>query len=341
MSGTRKRALTVGAVVVVLAVVGAILAVVATRSGGSQAPRTWLAAGDSYSSGEGLPHATGPCARALPGSGSTTWADAAYPDVQGHDPHLASPQLVACTGAVTDALLTSPDKEGSPEWNPSLGTFDLVTFTFGGDDLGFSDIIRQCLGLRRLSSVIEARVGLPPGATLPSDPGHSCPSASLIEGGITTLAGRYRTFLDAVATRVVNHGGNVLVLGYPDLVEDPALWTGHTVGGTCSGLRPADATELRSLANDLDATLGDAVRSVDEQAPNGVHLRFVDVNSTLYEPSSGARHNLCSADPWINGLSAIGYGSGSFHPKQAGLDAEATLAGQVIDGMDWSHLRFS
>jgi hypothetical protein len=80
---------------------------------------------------------------------------------------------------------------------------------------------------------------------------------------------------------------------------------------------------------------------VNAAHPNGVHLTFVDVNSggsagiarsdrSLFEPSSGARHNLCSSQPWLNGFSSIDYGSGSFHPKQAGHDAMGALAAQVI-----------
>jgi hypothetical protein len=72
-----------------------------------------------------------------------------------------------------------------------------------------------------------------------------------------------------------------------------------------------------------------------------VHLTFVDVNSgggagisrydqSLFEPASGPRHNLCGSQPWINGLSTIDYGAGSFHPKQAGQDAMGVLGAEVI-----------
>jgi len=75
-----------------------------------------------------------------------------------------------------------------------------------------------------------------------------------------------------------------------------------------------------------------------------VHLTFIDVNSgggagisksdqNLYEPASGPRHNLCATQPWLNGLSTIDYGSGSFHPKQAGQDAMGALAAEVIPAL--------
>ena len=144
-------------------------------------------------------------------------------------------------------------------------------------------------------------------------------------------------------------GGNVVVLGYPELVELPKFWRWWEQRiGSCWGVGTADATELRGLAGDLDATIGAAVAAVDRQAPHAVHLRFVDVNTAngstpasdpnLFEPATGTRHNLCSADPWLNGETTIDYGSGSFHPKQQGLDHEGALAAGVIEHLDWAHL---
>jgi hypothetical protein len=324
-------------------------------------PLTWLAAGDSYSSGEGLPHSTGKCATAEPSSGSSTWAEQAFNTLQTKGTRLAAPDIVACTGATTDQFQTNADKGGSPEWSPSMGTYDLVTFTFGGDDIGFAPIIEQCLGLSRLVSTVEnaaiAGSDLPQQIVepLPSDPGHTCPSASIIEkrisalGGSATTPGSYRYFLNQVANTAVNPGGNIVVLGYPELIELPKFWAEwEQLLGTCWGMSKGDANELRGIAGDLNATIGQAVADVNKTPPNGVHLRFVDVNTGtqsiapndphLFESSSGPRHNLCSSDPWINGLSTIDLPYGSFHPKQAGLDNEGALAAQGIGGLDWSGL---
>lgn len=316
-------------------------------------PVTWLAAGDSYSSGEGLPHATGSCARPAPGSGSETWAQVAYDRLHGAVAGLTAPNLVACTGATTGQMLGAPDALGTPEWRPAMGRFDLVTFTFGGDDIGFASILEQCLGLSRLVATVESAAsgaGIPHYvAPLPSDPGHTCPAASIVRARIARLASTYRTLLTQVADQVVVPGGNVVVLGYPELVELPKLWRWWEQRiGSCWGIGTADATELRGLAGDLNATIGAAVAAVDRQAPHGVHLRFVDVNTAngstpasdpnLFEPATGTRHNLCSADPWLNEETAIDYGSGSFHPKQQGLDHEGALAAGVIEHLDWAHL---
>jgi hypothetical protein len=233
-------------------------------------------------------------------------------------PGSARPRLVACTGARSADFFTS-------QWTPALGRFDLVTFTFGGNDIGFSQILKQC-------------TGLPEG--LPSDPGHNCPSDSLLRGRIASaLEGPYRAFLTRVATDAVVPGGNIVVLGYPELIELPTFWPLGT--RSCSLIGPADANELRGLGGDINATIGYDVSVVNAASPNGVHLTFVDVNSgggagisrydqSLFEPASGPRHNLCGSQPWINGLSTIDYGAGSFHPKQAGQDAMGVLGAEVI-----------
>ena len=316
-------------------------------------PISWLAAGDSYSSGEGLPHSTGNCARANDGSGSATWAQEAYQDLHGPEPRLQRPDLVACTGAVTADLIDAKDGLGAPEWQPSMGRFDLVTFTFGGDDIGFAPILEQCIGLSRLVATTEnaADGGIVPRyvAPLPSDPGHTCPAASTIRNRIQALAGTYRAFLTEVADEVVVPGGNIVVLGYPELVELPKYWAlWEQKLGACWGIGTGDATELRGLAGDLNATIGAAVSTVNAQAPDHVHMVFADVNTAnggtapddpdLFEPSSGPRHNLCASDPWMNGWNPIDYGNGSFHPKQAGLDAEGALAAAFIARLGWSGL---
>ena len=291
--------------------------------GTARSPQTWLAAGDSYSSGEGLPHATGSCAQARPGSGAEDWADVARDRIGTALPALGRPRLVACSGARSSDFLSS-------QWTPELGRFDLVTFTFGGNDIGFSQILKQC-------------VGLPEG--LPSDPGHNCPRDSLIRTAIASaLESPYRAFLTRVATDAVTTGGNIVILGYPELVELPSFWPSGT--SSCSLIGVADANELRGLGADMNATIGYDVSLVNAAHPNGVHLTFVDVNSgggagisrydqSLFEPASGPRHNLCASQSWINGLSTIDYGAGSFHPKQAAQDAMGRLAAQVIPTLPW------
>lgn len=59
---------------------------------------------------------------------------------------------------------------------------------------------------------------------LPSAAGRSCPEASVIKRRISTLGSDYPGFLDEVAAKVLQRGGNIAVLGYPGLIESPQSW---------------------------------------------------------------------------------------------------------------------
>jgi hypothetical protein len=191
---------------------------------------------------------------------------------------------------------------------------------------------------------------------LPSDPGHTCPKNSIERAVISRLGEHYKPFLNEVANWVVTPGGNIVVLGYPDLIELPKYWPELDQKlGLCLGIGTGDATLLRGWAGDLNATIGQAVSGFDAEPASTRHnvtATFVDVNTgaphspshiaydnpNLFEPSSGARHNVCASESWLNGISTIDYGAGSFHSKQQGENAMGALAAEVIRRLDWSHL---
>lgn len=318
-----RRSQSASCRLLVLAVTASAGFAVAAAPASAAGPfRSWLAAGDSFSSGVGLPHATGRCGRALPGSGSLNWADVARDRIGSALPSLRRPRLVACKGGRTSDFFSAD------QWTPALGRFDLVTFTFGGNDVRFSPIINQCIGLT--------------GDGLPTDPGHRCPRDGLIRERITAeLETPFRQLLTRIANESVTAGGHIVVLGYPALVEWPGFWPWWTT--SCWLIGEPDAHQLRGLGGHLNATIGWSVHLVDSARPNGVRLTFVDVNSgggaisrsdqNLFEPSIGPRHNLCGSQSWINGFTTIDYGSGAFHPKQAGHDAMGALAAQIIPAL--------
>jgi len=328
---------------------------------------SWLAAGDSYSSGQGLAYEVGSCARALPGDAVPgAWGiEAGDALATQNKVKLAagSPNLQACSGAFTSEFF-QPQRPNPAEWAPADPPYDLVSFTFGGDDLGFKSVVEACLGLD--PGGISSAVGLLSTAVgrvaalqaWKDDPFAHCPSNSALRAQIAQLATPYKAFLEEVAREAVTPGGNIVVLGYPDLVEEPKLWSAIDKDiGFCQGIRPADADELRGLAGDLNATIAETVTAVNAEHINGVALTYVDVNTgnpkenipysdpDLFEPNTGARHNLCAAKEWINGITIrIGQGTqlpsinSSFHPNQEGNDAMAGLVEQIFPQLDWSHL---
>lgn len=308
---------------------------------------SWLAAGDSYASGQGLTHTTEPCADGTGQKGlSTTWAIAAAAKLRSTGWNLTknSPELVACTGAISADLLADNSKElgitHRAQWTKKMGRFNLVTFSFGGDDLDFASIIGHC----------ET-------SGCPSDKDVRAKISAIATTGLTVKGVRtqsYPTFLDEVAKQVVTSGGNLVVMGYPELVEDVGLWSpGRT---TCAGMSAGEVQRVRGWAGDLNATIGAAVAQVDAlpaDQRNDVHVTFIDnvtgqsangialTDPNLFEPSNGARHELCSLGGavWMNGLSPLHIKSRSFHPNQAGETAMGALAAEVIRQLAWPWTR--
>jgi hypothetical protein len=322
----------------------------ATQATSANHSLTWLAAGDSFASGQGLTHTTEPCADGTGQKGlSTTWAIAAARVLQSQGQSIAhgSPDLVACTGAISDEFFHShtglvdeipvaSDTPHGPQWTPKMGRFDLVTFSFGGDDIGFPSIMQHCVDHQGCPSdqAVRQKIKL-------------LGSTGVYKGSLHIPS--YPTFLRHVANSAVVKGGNVVVMGYPELVEDPSLWSpGRT---SCAGMSAGQIQILRGWAGDLNATIGEAAAQVDGLPPaerNDVTITYVDPVSgqgadgigasdpNLFEPSSGARHERCSLGPsWVNGEAPLHLESRSFHPNQAGEDAMGALAADVIAAMKW------
>ena len=298
---------------------------------------TWLAAGDSYASGQGLPHPAGPCAQGTGKNGSgSAWAISAAYLLKSEGITIAGggPTLVACTGAISDQFFhTDGAKQGAPQWKPAMKRYDLVTFSFGGDDIQFKSTITQC--------------------TLAV---HLCAPANTERNKITELGSTgvnvlgihepgLPTFFNNVANQAVVKGGNVVVMGYPDVFEDPSKWGAvrDLTHPTCSDFLPNIVDRMRGWAGDLNATIGESVLKVDAEPAtkrNGVTFTFVNPTTgggkisasdpDLFEPSSGTRHELCSTgdQPWVNGFSV--HRAHSYHPNQAGENAMGALAAEVL-----------
>ena len=334
-------------------------------------PISWLAAGDSYSSGQGLVYEVGACAQAREqGQGEPgAWGVEAADLLKGGGKlslEANSPDLVACTSATTANFLNS-QLGNPPQWQKGDPRYDLVSFTFGGDNVHFANVVEECLGLNPAGIISGTAIAWEAALLGPiigraaaakewaANPFVHCPSDAVLRGEIKDLVPTYKSFLLSVADQAVTPGGNIVVLGYPELVEDPALWSAvDKDADLCQGIRRADARELRGLAGDLNATIAGVVNTVNAEHPNDVTLTYVDVNTgdpslgipyndqNLFEPSTGARHNLCAAEPWLNGITVQFHGVSlpdihhSFHPNEAGNDAMARLVEEIFPHLDWS-----
>lgn len=248
-------------------------------------PVSYVALGDSYSSGEGNRPFDGPCHRALS-------SDSAYPrmlpTLAGY---LAQPSFHACTGATVDDVLLHPQpRRGSQR--TQLEYVDtstrLVTLTIGGNDLGFDDIVKQCL--------------------LPGN----CSKwkiADRVEAGLQTIKAELVDAYTRIRSRM-DSGGQLLVAGYPRLfVSEDA--------GCKLFISDTEAEWMNSLVARGNRRIAEAARAARQQKGN---VSYVDVTERF------AGHELCSEDPWLYGIyltAGDGVAKGSYHPRKSGQAAYA------------------
>ena len=110
-----------------------VLRAAANRAGAPPRPLSVLAAGDSFTSGHGVPGSTfDPCHTAM-----TAWPFRAVQDT-GLPIEAGGITFKACSGARTTDFAS--------QWDGHT-KYDLVMFTFGGDDLDFGGVMLQCLNL--------------------------------------------------------------------------------------------------------------------------------------------------------------------------------------------------
>jgi hypothetical protein len=119
--------------------------------GGQAPPARYVGLGDSYSSGEGVP--------AFEGGSDTSSdkchrSDGAYPQLLVHQnaggPIPSTVDFWACSGAVTSDFTSNEHDYGEPPQLNRLAPEDatLVSFSIGGNDIGFAHIATTCLDVQ-------------------------------------------------------------------------------------------------------------------------------------------------------------------------------------------------
>jgi hypothetical protein len=335
-------------------------------------PLTWWALGDSYSAGEGLRNndiAANPpgtvCERAT-GTSTSSPASGAYAVVARDllaDQELTFDQfqLKACTGAITN--------EWRNQWNETSGTqADLITLSMGGNNIGFADVVMDCVGISvegGANFIIGSRspAGLAGGALVWGlNPSLGCnTSENELRRRIDMLVGNGpdpRSAFDnsqalpdmyrEIAEEAVKPGGHVVVLGYPNLVEESGKWTWRLLSGNrCHRVRRADANMIRSVTGYLNQQIALAVQAADGKY-HDVRFHWLDV-SQIYENDTTGHHGLCTGQPWLNGLVLSGLDGPdagnipfriyrSFHPNQLGHDATGKALAQLIPTLQWPNI---
>ena len=145
---------------------------------------TYVAMGDSFSSGDILP--------TIAGSGDCQRSTAAYPIVS----NLGAPNFVACSGATSQQM-------AKKQFGALSTSTKLVSVTAGGDDANLFGVFEVCAIAKMLNGK--------PCATIPSLDQWS---GQVGTGGWVTLQQTLTSFYQQIASDAPN--ARIFVLGYPN-----------------------------------------------------------------------------------------------------------------------------
>jgi lysophospholipase L1-like esterase len=287
------------------------------NSSGTIHQQDYLALGDSYISGEGAYNYQ-------PG---TDTADnhchvslVSYPLLTGHDLNYNSYHSVACSGAVTNDITNTSDgyisqagpkkrKQDRTSQIPQILTSfspgyinqldfvsqyqpKVITVSIGGNDIGFSSILRKCvLSIGSCYSTYEDRVEL-----------------------LNEVDSKFPAFADTY-TKIKNAASpdsKIYVIGYPQLAKP---------GGDCAVNVRLDAQEI-----DFSRMLIDYLDGVIKTAADKAGVKYVDVQDALngYRlceagPGSVAMNGLTNGTDFPNLKIISGlFGNESYHPNALG-----------------------
>ena len=310
---------------------------------------SWLSTGDSYSSGEGVFGNEGDCAQTRNAWGPLT-ADKLRPMGWTIGPEA----FTACTGLLVEHFFNASDKAASLfEWGLEQGVparTDIITLSFGGNDIGFPDLIKDCLdqdswfviwsGCDFSEVDVQERIN-----ALLDPPLTDCVGGRVINlvdadpylcdlwiGPDLANRGSYIDFLVQLAENHLTDRGRIYLAGYPAIVAPNSEWDSWNVYA-CAGILQGDAEHLGRIATYFDTSLriavGQANRELGEERI--VYVSRLD----LFRDGS---HELCgTGGEWLNGISnnRDQTGSmrweGSFHPNAKGHIGTADYLTQIIN----------
>lgn len=269
---------------------GAAQAATAQAAGTGQSGGPFVALGDSYAAGNLIPaRATGTPAGCLrsthnySGDIQATVGTSSYVDA-------------ACSGATT-AGMTQPQSTAigtnPPQFDALAANDSVVTITIGGNDVGFSSILKECATLSVTSPFGN-----------PCQRHYTAGGTDQLTAAVAATGPKVAAVLQGIRSRAQQ--ARMLLVGYPDILPDTGTGCWPTVP-----LAHGDVPYLRATEVDLNRTLA------QEATANGA--TFVDT----YTATIG--HDVCQRPgvKWVEGLvpTSLAY---PFHPNQLGQQAMAT-----------------
>jgi lysophospholipase L1-like esterase len=252
----------------------------------------YVALGDSFSSGEGVP----PFDRSTTIAGRDTChrSSRAWPLLLAgrNDGDTYS---LACSGATLAEVTEGDDRRVERDRRSSqvarlarIVGVRLVSVTIGGNDAGFARVLRRCATHLRCDRYYTAG-------------GHD-----RLKARIGALAARLPAAYTAI--RRAAPAARFAVVGYPRLFP---LHPGRFTCAALGSIGPEEVRYLNARTADLDATIRNAARAAD--------AAYVDVLDGFAGHAIG-----CAGAQWVNHLRLV-HPEYSFHPNAAGQERLAEL----------------
>lgn len=282
--------------VLVAVIAGTIgIGVPATGPAAAQvSPSSYVALGDSFTAGPLVPN------QQLNPIGCLR-SDRNYPHLVAPSSGQSEFRDVSCSGARTDHMFGPHNVTGGPN-PPQLDALDantqMVTLGIGGNDIGFSEIIENCVTLWPFGSPCRNRYA----------PGGQ----DQISQRIADTAPKVSAVLSAIAER--SPDAQVLVVGYPAIVphSGPGCWPSLPLAWN-------DVPYLRAKHQELNAMLA------AQAAAHGA--TYVDA----YAPSIGRDACASSSVRWVEPL-IPGNAAAPLHPNARGMAGMSTAVQETRSG---------
>ncbi len=292
---------------------------------------SYVALGDSYSSGEGLaPYyansdisaydngddPTDSCHRSSQG-----WPLGVYSSLVSAHPGSTEFHFLACSGATIDDVYQEDDDDGTlptdkgevPQMEEGWLDENTTNVTVGisGNDARFADILKGCM-----IATVSAMDCVDSNYYLGSDPQPLTTEEPIVinsqESRLTELIGQIH---------VLAPNASIVLMGYPYIIASPSDF--NPLDLSCVAISTQDDIWFEQEDDLLDGVMRSAVSGLSYVAYTDPKQQFL-------------HHEACTdaAPEWINsvlGLSDTGSGpslpgSGSFHPKVAGMPSYASQA---------------
>ena len=294
--GPRQRIVLAGAVLLVA------LAAAATASPRAHVALRYVALGDSFSSGEGVPPFRPGTDQYLPVRDTCHRSFRGYPAlIAGRRSSPGTWGFWACSGALTSDMTGTnhedPNEIAQLDRISRPGTsdprVDLITVTIGGNDAQFGVVTMACFFARIVPGLEDCQADW----------------RAKVKNAIARLRGTLPRLYRTMHQRAPN--ARILVLGYPN----PFPASAPPLSKCRLWLEPAD---IRFFHDEVEA-LNASVRYAASKT-TGAQVRYL-------APTGFAGHDACSDTSWFNGLNFVPtefrY---SFHPNLLGQRRLARIA---------------